>query len=88
MSQDSHISALRPIPIVSRALLSSEVIEIRNCLQVLLCLEYTLEQSRVVGDNVRKIDGLLRRATISSATHELGPRDIPVPSATREVLDS
>jgi len=43
----------------SRVLLSSEVIEIRNCLQVLLCLDYTLEQSSVVVDSVQKINKLL-----------------------------
>src|SRR5580698_5837963 len=64
MSQDSCPSALFPAPIVSRALLSSEVIEIRNCLQVLLCLEYSLEQSSVVVDNLRKIDGLLKTCTL------------------------
>jgi hypothetical protein len=39
--------------------LCSELIQIRNCLQVLVSLEYTLEQSHVVIDNVQKIDKLL-----------------------------
>jgi len=63
MSQDSHVSASFSAPVRSRVLLPSQVIEIRNCLQMLLGLEYTLEQSRVVVDNVRKIDKLLSDET-------------------------
>jgi hypothetical protein len=50
--------------IVSKAL-SSEVIQIRNCLQVLLSLEYTLEQADVAADTIRKIDKLLSYETRS-----------------------
>jgi hypothetical protein len=59
MAQNGYVFASRSAPIVSRALFSSELIQIRNCLQVLVSLEYTLEQSRVVIDNVQKIDKLL-----------------------------
>jgi len=66
MSKDSRVSssfsASSSASNVSGALLPSEVIEIRNCLQVLLGLEFTLEQSRVVVDNVGKIDKLLKCA--------------------------
>ena len=65
MSQDNEVPASFSSHTGSRLLLSSEVIEIRNCLQVLLCLEYTLEQSRVIVDNVGKIDKLLSHETRS-----------------------
>ena len=59
MAQNGYVFASSSAPIVSRALLRSELIQIRNCLQVLVSLEYTLEQSHVVIDNVQKIDKLL-----------------------------
>jgi hypothetical protein len=65
MSQDNEVPASFSSRTGTRTLLSSEVIEIRNCLQVMLCLEYTLEQSRVIVDNVGKIDKLLSDETRS-----------------------
>jgi hypothetical protein len=65
MNQDNNVSASLSVPVGSRVLTCSQVIEIRNCLQMLLGLEYTLEQSRVVVDNVRKIDKLLSDETRS-----------------------
>jgi hypothetical protein len=65
MGQDNEVHASFSSHIGSRVLLPSDVMVIRNCLQVLLCLEYTLEQSKVVVDNVQKIDQLLSDETRS-----------------------
>lgn len=61
MNQDDHDS----IRTASKALQPSKINQIRNCLQALLSLEYTLDQSRVVVDCVRKIDDLLSSKTPS-----------------------